>query len=206
MSAEEKVLVVPTSSFPLFVGFLPLSRLPLSMLLENKIWMKRTQAETDIRYKQLIPVGIITDPKRSKVFCYQRASTSSYQEVRLRGRTGITVGGHLNPTDGIPQKPESIVWNGLERELREEVTLQNAREVPICELLGYINSEDTEVDRVHLGILFHVIVDADDVLPRDPEIKSGRMVPLDEIERMFLPPDSLAESWARIAFGTLRLP
>ena len=100
----------------------------------------RAAMERDPRFKQVIPYLVLRD--RGRLFLMRR--TRAGGDERLHDRYSIGVGGHLNPGD-------RDLAGGLTREWAEELA---ADFVPEFRLLGLLNDDETEVGRVHLGVVY----------------------------------------------------
>lgn len=136
---------------------------------------RRSQAETDPSFKQLIPYVVFVCG--DQVFRYVRGRRGS--EERLHELHSVGVGGHIQAQDA--SLFEDTYRAGMRRELDEEVDLDAAagRE----EIVGLLNDDSTEVGRVHFGVVHRW------ELPR-PELRrrEGRL-----LRPGFRP---LAELWA----------
>lgn len=115
---------------------------------------RRGNVEDDPSFKQLIPYVILTQDDR--IFTYERLTGGG--EARLFHKRSIGVGGHMNP---IPE--DSIhhldfghnLYENMWRELNEELVIAGA-EGKQAECLGLINDEQTDVNAVHLGLLYRL--------------------------------------------------
>ncbi|MCA9205090.1 MAG: phosphoesterase, partial [Planctomycetales bacterium] len=89
-----------------------------------------------------------------------------------------------------------VYAEGMRRELEEEVEI-NAAYTQRC--VGLINDDETEVGRVHLGVVHIVDVDTPDVRPREDEILDAGFRPVESLLQ------NLAgfESWSRICLEAL---
>lgn len=118
---------------------------------ENLRGMDRDIAEEDITFKQIIPYLVVKFEDR--YLLYKR--TKKVSESRLREKLSIGIGGHINPIDNVQG---SIISEALRRELSEEIKLNISQEP---KAVGFINDDNNEVGRVHLGVVF--TVEADDL-------------------------------------------
>lgn len=129
----------------------------VSSFIKEVLWssdklsfVDRGPAEKNPELKQLIPYMVLR--KGDRVFCYKR--TKKGGEKRLHDLRSVGVGGHINPIDGQACNGETF-WNGLERELAEEVGLTNDYTQNI---LGLLYDNTNEVGLVHLGIITEILV------------------------------------------------
>ena len=100
MAQEEQVLVIDREileELGLFQGLMfNVDRYLRKIFLPGvPRFMPRSQAESDEKYKQIIPYVIITHD--AKYLCYVRGKRAG--EARLLGQMSIGIGGHINPGD-----------------------------------------------------------------------------------------------------------
>ncbi|MFH0751856.1 MAG: NUDIX domain-containing protein [Chloroflexota bacterium] len=100
----------------------------------------RAAMECDPRFKQVIPYLVLRD--RGRLFLMRR--TRAGGDERLHDKYSIGIGGHINPGD-------VDLAGGLAREWAEEVA---ADFVPEFRFVGLLNDDETEVGRVHLGVVY----------------------------------------------------
>jgi predicted NUDIX family phosphoesterase len=166
MTEIERVLVVPTALFHdigHFQGFCADPGRYLETLLDpvHTSYRPRDQVEDDPGFKQLIPYCVFRCGGR--VFHYKRGKLQG--ERRLHSKRSIGIGGHISADDH--SEAGSPYLDGLRRELDEEVVL----ETPYRErCVGLINDDETEVGRVHLGIVHLFDLDQPKVRPREESI------------------------------------
>lgn len=198
----ERVLVVPTALFRrlgYFQGFSHDAGRYLDELLSprNTSYRPRAQVEVDPGFKQLIPYVIFRhrDPRHGEtVFQYTRGTGQG--EGRLHRKRSVGIGGHISAADADSEGNGSPYEEGMRRELHEEViigTTYSAR----C--VGMINDDQTDVGRVHLGVVYVFDVDRPEVRPREPEIIESGFRPVDEI----LADLQGFETWSRICMQAL---
>ena len=167
----ERVLVVPTELFHgigHFQGFCDDVDRYLPQLLEpaNTSYRPRNEVETDPGFKQLIPYVIFCHRDSSgepEVFQYTRGTGQG--EGRLHRKRSVGIGGHISSTDA--QGNGCPYAEGMRRELEEEVSIHT----PYTDRqVGLINDDETEVGRVHLGVVHLFEVESPDVRPSETEI------------------------------------
>ncbi len=194
-STVEHVLVVPTLLFHeigYFQGYTTNIRPYLDTLFDPSYvsYRPRNEVEEDPSYKQLIPYCIFRC--NGKVFHYMRGKEQG--EGRLHSKRSIGIGGHISAEDQF--SGESVYRVAMRREIEEEVILESAFQE---ECVALINDDQTEVGRVHLGIVHIFDLDAPKVLPREKSI----------INTGFEDPIQLAsdrgqfETWSQICFEFL---
>ena len=182
-----------------FEGFCPAQDFNyLDLILNHYTWSRRGDAENNPEQKQPIGYAIIVQEETNKIFVYQRAPDQAYDEKRLRGKWSWGIGGHIDLTKEIPKNP---VLENLMREINEEIHLQG----PIKPyLLGYINEDQTDVGRVHFGVLYIMRTSSTTISPKDPEIHDGKFMTLAEAEETLANPSVCVESWSQIALAPCR--
>jgi predicted NUDIX family phosphoesterase len=162
----EHVLVVPTLLFHeigYFQGFCGHAEPYLKTLLDPNYtsYRPRDTVEEDPSYKQLIPYCIFRCD--GEIFHYKRGKLQG--EGRLHSKRSIGIGGHISADDGSGD--QASYREGMRREIAEEVHLETEyREACV----GLINDDETEVGRVHLGIVHIFDLDAPKVRPREKSI------------------------------------
>jgi predicted NUDIX family phosphoesterase len=161
---EEQVLVVPRERImgsPAWRGMLSPGAEPyLHVIAAEGRFEPRAAMERDPRFKQVIPYLVLRD--RGRYFLMRR--TRAGGDERLHDRFSIGVGGHLNPGD-------ADLAGGLAREWQEELA---ADFVPEFRLLGLLNDDETDVGRVHLGVVFLAEAAGRPVTIREAEKLEGR--------------------------------
>jgi predicted NUDIX family phosphoesterase len=197
----EQILVVPTTVFHelgYVQGFSADVDKYLSELLrpENISYRPRPAMEEDPSFKQLIPYVIFrhTDQDDNiSVFQYSRGTGSG--EKRLHQKKSVGIGGHIaqEDADGVDTDPYSA---GMKRELEEEVRINTPHSFS---LVGIINDDETEVGKVHLGIVHICDVETPDVIPNEVEIEGNGFVPVAEM----LADLSGYETWSAICLEAL---
>ncbi len=115
-------------------------------------FIKRSDAENDSSYKQIIPYIVLQTTDHNKTAVYQRRGS----EQRLRDLWSLGVGGHINPVDMSSQKKtfKQILTAGINRELGEELDQMPVKNTP--EFIGLISEDITDVGKVHLGAVFRI--------------------------------------------------
>lgn len=200
--ASERVLVVPTAVFHrlgYFQGFCGEVERYLDELLrpEHLSYRPRSEVEHDPRFKQLIPYVIVCHTDLAgclRVFQYTRGRGQG--EARLRSKRSVGIGGHISAADGGLDGCADPYAQGMRRELEEEVILDSPY---TCRCVGFINDDQTEVGRVHLGLVHRVDVQRPAVYPRELEIVAASFEPVEAL----LADLSGFESWSQICLRAL---
>jgi len=138
---NEKILVVEREKLLKnhFEGFLPAhgNEYFLETIKKHGFFIPRNETENNPELKQIIPYIIFIN--NGKLFLMKRIAG----EKRLKNLYTIGVGGHVNDLDGNLEK-------GMKREIDEEVEAEIKKITPH----GFINLEQTPVDKVHFGVCF----------------------------------------------------
>ena len=126
MATEERVLCFKRKLLEELGVFQGLSLevgkyLPVFTSASNLVYLNRSDAEQDKRYKQLIPYVLLIC--KDKILRYRRGKGG--QETRLHGLYSVGVGGHISEEDhhSRPFLKQSRYQEGMRRELKEEVAL-----------------------------------------------------------------------------------
>src|SRR5437764_12039244 len=129
MATEERVLCFERKlleELGLFQGLsLEIEKyLPVVTSSSNILYLNRSEAEQDKRYKQLIPYVLVLC--HDKILRYRRGRGG--QETRLHGLYSVGIGGHISEEDhGLFSKGLGY-HEGMRRELMEEVAIEDAKE------------------------------------------------------------------------------
>lgn len=197
--ATEHVLVVPTSVFHRlghFQGFCGDVDRYLKGLLDppHTSYRPRSQMEQDPSFKQLIPYVIFQyQDAAGHVHLFQYTRGKGQGESRLHAKRSIGIGGHISADDSGTGSPYE---EGMRRELEEEVLISTSY---LSRMVGLINDDETEVGRVHLGVVHVLEVERPDVQPRESEIVEAGFRPVPEIVSDM----ARFETWSQICLKAL---
>jgi predicted NUDIX family phosphoesterase len=197
--ATEHILVVPTAVFHSlghFQGFCGEVDRYLAHLLDaqHTSYRPRPEMEQDPSFKQLIPYVIFQYRDRAggvNLFQYTRGKGQG--EARLHAKRSIGIGGHISADDASCASPYD---EGMRRELEEEVVIETLYE---SRLVGLINDDETEVGKVHLGVVHVFDVEHPHVRPREEDICDAGFRPVQELLNQ-LPQ---FETWSQICLKAL---
>lgn len=131
-----------------------------TIISSKSFFMNRSEAEVDFEYRQIIPY-ICLKSEDNKYLIYKRLSGSG--EGRLHDKYSIGIGGHVNPIDekdNLHNYQLSSLYNCIYREIEEELKLED-RLLKISDYnkpqkLGYIISDHSDVEKVHIGIVYEL--------------------------------------------------
>jgi predicted NUDIX family phosphoesterase len=198
MATEERVLCFERKLFEELGVFQGLSLaiekyLPVVTAPSNLVYLNRSDAEVDRRYKQLIPYVLILC--HGKLLRYRRGKGG--QETRLHGLYSVGIGGHISEEDHGLFSADRGYRDGMRRELMEEVAIGEVKDAAVA----VINDDSTEVGYVHFGVVHVVHVANEDVAGRRSGIVSPDFTPMDEAVKDL----SGYESWSRFCLEHLDL-
>ncbi len=195
----EQVLVVPTRllhELGYFQGFMPDVDRYLQALFspDHTSYRPRAEMEQDPSFKQLIPYVIFryTD-KNGRVSVFQYTRGTGQGEQRLHAKRSVGIGGHISSQDEGATGP---YVEGMRRELDEEVCIDTPYQQ---QCVGLINDDETEVGKVHLGVVHLLDVESPDVRPREHEIIDAGFRP---VEQLLANLDGF-ETWSQICLNSL---
>ncbi len=197
----EHVLVVPTDEFHRLGHFQGLSRdieRYLTGLLQPQFisYRPRGEMEKDPSFKQLIPYVIFRyRDADGQVHVFQYTRGKGQGEARLHAKRSIGIGGHISSDDAavVDSQPYE---EGLRRELEEEVAIDTPYQ---ASCVGLINDDETEVGRVHLGVVHIYDVETPAVAPRETDICNTGFVPVSQL----LAEREQFETWSKICLEAL---
>lgn len=115
---------------------------------ENPMYKPREAMEENPAFRQIIPYVLVQN--REKFVLMQRGVGQN--EKRLHGNFYIGVGGHIDYSDYEFCPVEETV----SKEMFEETGFNKPRNL---EFVGVILKDETPVDKVHLGMLYHYVTD-----------------------------------------------
>src|SRR2546421_9723871 len=196
MATEERVLCFERKLLDELGVFQGLSLdiekyLPVVSSSAHLLYLNRSDAEHDKRYKQLIPYVLIIG--QGRILRYRRGRGG--EETRLHGLYSVGIGGHISEEDhGLFSKGVGY-QEGMMREVKEEVAIEQVNEAAVA----VINDDSTEVGYVHFGIV-HIMQVADEkAVGRRSGIVSPEFIPITEA----VAEASSYESWSRLCLENL---
>jgi predicted NUDIX family phosphoesterase len=165
--------------------------LPSVTASSKLVYLNRSEAEQDRRYKQLIPYVLLIC--NDKILRYRRGKKG--QETRLHGLYSVGIGGHISDQDHGLFSTGIGYQEGMQRELMEEVAVDQV-DAPA---VAVINDDSTEVGYVHFGVVHVLKVPDESVAGRRSGIVSPEFIPITEA----LKDTSAYESWSRFCLEHL---
>ncbi|MCU7557119.1 NUDIX domain-containing protein [Macrococcus capreoli] len=153
---------------------------------------RRGDMEEDPSYKQLISYCILEN-ENDEILVYERLTGGG--ESRLHGLSSIGIGGHMNQLDDT--QIEGVLLENAARELEEEVGVKDVNPQSL-NLIGFINDDDNEVGRVHIGLVFKLRVKQDEVFVNETDTLKIEWKPEHTLMK-----DAEYESWSRIIIESI---
>jgi len=198
MAAEERVLCFERRLFEELGVFQGLSLaiekyLPVVTSASNTLYLNRSDAEQDKRYKQLIPYVLIIC--QGRILRYRRGRGG--QETRLHGLYSVGIGGHISEEDHGLFSSGLGYQEGMRRELMEEVAIDDVKGTAVA----VINDDSTDVGYVHFGVVHVLAVANENVAGRRSGIVAPEFIPIVEAVK----DPSGYESWSRFCLEHLNL-
>src|SRR5437879_2521796 len=198
MATEERVLCFERKLFEELGVFQGLSLaiekyLPVVTSSSNTLYLNRSDAEQDKRYKQLIPYVLIIC--NGRILRYRRGRGG--QETRLHGLYSVGIGGHISEEDHGLFSSGLGYQEGMRRELMEEVAIDEVKEAAVA----VINDDSTEVGCVHFGVVHVVHVANESIVGRRSGIVGPEFIPITDAVK----DPSGYESRSRICLDELAL-
>jgi predicted NUDIX family phosphoesterase len=159
------------------------------------VYLNRSEAELDKRFKQLIPYVLLIC--NDKILRYRRGKAGG--EKRLHGLYSVGIGGHISEEDQhLPGlSANNLYQEGMRRELMEEVAIDAGQEPAVAA----INDDSSEVGQVHFGVVHIVRVPDENVASGRSGIVAPEFIPVAEAIK-----DAAAyETWSRFCLESLEV-
>jgi predicted NUDIX family phosphoesterase len=193
---REQVLAVPSAYFSMFKHCHLISGCQLTYILN---WMStrhefldREAAEQNEEWRQIIPYVLVTNQAGEHLV----ATRSKKQgENRLWGKHTLGVGGHINPQDEIWKPPLlPTISRAAIREYKEETGWDD---FDAANIQGLIITNETPVDRVHIGVLYHQVTRNTELNSPEAGHHNHRWVREDKLGELY----EGSELWSRVVIG-----
>ena len=127
--------------------------------------------------------------------CCNTPAAAGQGEGRLHRKHSVGIGGHISACDAAADGGNPYE-EGMRREFEEEVAIHTPY---TARCVGLINDDQTDVGRVHLGVVHIFDVEQPAVQPREPEIIDCGFRPVEEI----LADMNGFETWSEICMKAL---
>lgn len=195
-TSVEQVLVVPTALFHELGQFQGFRAEGVERYLKTLLdpaytsYRPRVEVEEDPGFKQLIPYCLFRCGEQ--ILHYTRGKIGG--DGRLRSKRSLGIGGHISNEDQA--KSADVYREGMRREIEEEIAIES----PWTEsCIGLINDDETEVGRVHLGVVHIFELEAPQVLAREESIREVGFAKPSELVRE----KDQFETWSQICLDYL---
>jgi len=165
--------------------------LPVVTSPSHLLYLNRSDAEKDKRYKQLIPYVLVVCI--GKILRYRRGRGG--QETRLHGLYSVGIGGHISEEDHGLFSNDLGYQEGMRRELVEEVAIDEVKQAAVA----LINDDSTEVGYVHFGVVHLMHAANESIAGRRSGIVGPEFIPFAEAVK----DSSGYESWSRFCLEHL---
>jgi len=162
-----------------------------TLITQYSTFMPRDKVENDENYRQLIPYVVIKN-KEEKIFIVKR--TNKTTEKRLHNNYSLGMGGHINDQDKGSNNFQ-IFKNGMYREISEEINFIGDFNP---EIKGWIYSNQTPVDKVHMGLVY--ILNVENASIKEVENFEGGFKNIKEISKYY----NKLESWSKIVYNWIK--
>jgi predicted NUDIX family phosphoesterase len=159
-----KILVTPSNIFhssmmnDLTVGLAAVNL--LDRIRSNPTWKERSLMEEDESYRQIITYTLIQHRETGEFLLSKR--TAKQTEERLHNKYSIGIGGHVDFSGDEWGTP---IINNAVKEVEEETGLKSINMNHTFQ--GIILTDVEPVDRVHVGVFFHLFTDYKQVYAED---------------------------------------
>jgi len=163
----------------------------LKRIIQNGLFLRRSELEEDDSFKQIIPYAIISN--NESFYLFRR--TSRQTEKRLHNKFSLGVGGHMNPNDSMETKEQYLV-DELKRELIEEVKLLNGCLIEDIEFIGFINDDTISVGSVHIGLLYNIHISNKEVYINETDKMTADWIDKSNLAEFY----EGMETWTKITF------
>jgi len=176
----------------------------LKTIVQNGLFLRRSELEENPSFKQIIPYAIISNKEpdqptgggvRQSQSYYLFRRTSGQTEKRLHNKFSLGFGGHMNPDDSIKSKEQYLI-DELKRELYEEVRLPNGCLIEDIEFIGFINDDTIPVGRVHIGLLYNIHVSNKEVYINETHKMTADWIDKPNLAKFY----EGMETWSKIIF------
>lgn len=170
-------------------------------------WLPRDETEDSPNWRQVIPVLVLRELETRRVLAYRRQDSGG--DDRLAGQWSLALGGHCSWAKDAANAhigPRSALFNGLRRELAEEVATPTGLTPGRLDArpVGMIRSDASPVDAAHLGWVWQGWLPAwTEVVPAADEITEALWITPDDLECQVAAGSIDLESWGRILLADL---
>lgn len=164
----------------------------------------RCTAEYNTDYRQAVAYVLLRNKNTGEIYTTYRVGG----DPRLVGMHSIGTGGHISPADThfVSYTKDAstfytVLITGAQRELLEELKADTL--VSVEDVVGLIKMSESEVDRVHFGIVMLVDVDPEvtTLKIQEPEKLQGKWMSVQDI--LSVDDEGKMESWSHVVIQNL---
>ena len=155
---------------------------------QNLKSMLRCEAECNPVFKQIIPYVLLEHKPTGRYYMTTRIGG----DERLLDQASLGLGGHVDEGESI----QECLW----RELNEEIGL-SGDDCSEPSLLGYLFNEKNEVDSVHLGMVYRISTECENVSCLEKDKLIGGWFTVNELKEVR--DSGHLESWSSTLFDSL---
>lgn len=167
--AEIITTLPPVSTGPESEAVAIVGEVPEEFFSLTPILMSRAECENDTNYLQLIPYIMVCH--RNKVLMYRRGRKSG--EGRLVDMLSAGFGGHIDELPSAGESFKDLIAREAVRELKEELGIVVNLTGSDVDKATLIYTDATEVDEVHLGLTFVIMLSDEEALQVDSTAEKG---------------------------------
>jgi predicted NUDIX family phosphoesterase len=146
----------------------------VDLIKNNCEFKRRGDMENNDSFQQIIPYILFSF--NNKFFAYKYLANAGEQRL-VNNDYQLGVGGHINKED--INGGRDILEQGMMREWEEEVQFRG--KLLSKKLVGIINDEARPVEKVHLGLVYHLVGDNMDIKVKETDKMNGKLFDLKEI-------------------------
>ncbi|OGZ78738.1 MAG: hypothetical protein A2528_02550 [Candidatus Staskawiczbacteria bacterium RIFOXYD2_FULL_37_9] len=146
----------------------------LDLIKNNCQFKRRGDMENDPSFQQIIPYMLFSFG--DKFFAYNYLKNAGEQRL-VNTDYQLGVGGHINKDD--INGDTDVLETGMAREWEEEVDFKG--NFLQKRLVGIINDDSREVEKVHLGLVYHFVGDSPEILVKETDKMKGKLFDLKDI-------------------------
>lgn len=197
--ASVRILVIPRKTLfkdEAIEGFVPIEQKNLlPLLLKSSEYQVRDETlEKNPAFKQIIPYIIVVNTRNHTVFGYKRFKKyAGLHETRLHNKFSLGLGGHIDEV----KTSENLIVESMMREFTEEVKMNT---YPTPKIIGFINSELSEVDRMHFAIV--AIAETTENIDKreNEEVAEEKFYTIHEVDQIMQNENIQMDTWTRIVW------
>lgn len=162
----------------------------IDLIKNNCEFKRRGDMENDSSFQQIIPYMLFSFG--NKFFAYKYLANAGEQRL-VNNDYQLGVGGHINKEDIGENK--DVLETGMMREWDEEVDFKG--NLISKKLVGIINDDSRDVEKVHLGLVYHFVGDSPEIKIKETDKMEGILLDLKDLSG-----DKISHSvWMQIVYN-----